>query len=215
MNILSKCALKNDLDHDVVLSTSDINYSNDVLAFEWLKHFDTHSKKLQKDLFRMLVMNDYESHLTYEFYEYAKSHDIYLMRLLSHSTHLTQSLNVEMFQSFKYHHSKTINVSIRLSDANFIKLNFLIAFHHFRIKAFKFENVRSEWKKIELISFNSEMMLSKIRTRNLDLAFVRRSRYRFIFFSLTSSFLSVLCTSKKSNQMIEQSEKIIKQLKSD
>ncbi len=97
VNILSKWALKNDLDDDVVLSTSDIDYSNDVLAFEWLKHFDTHSKKLQKDLFRMLVMNDYESHLTYEFYEYAKSHDIYLMKLFFHSTHLTQSLNVEMF----------------------------------------------------------------------------------------------------------------------
>jgi hypothetical protein len=45
----------------------------------------------------MLVMNDYESHFTYEFYEYAKIHDIYLMRLFFHSTHLTQSLNVEMF----------------------------------------------------------------------------------------------------------------------
>ncbi len=215
VNILSKWAWKNDLNDDVVLFTSDIDYSNDVLTFEWLKYFDTHSKKLHKDLFRMLVMNDYESHLTYKFYEYAKSHDIYLMRLFSHSIHLTQSLNVEMFQSFKYHHSKTIDVSIRLSDANFTKLNFLIAFHHFRIKAFKFENVRSEWKKIEFILFNSEMMLSKIRIRNFDFAFVKRSRYRFIFFFLTSSVLSVFCISSKSNPMIEQSEKIIKQLKSD
>jgi hypothetical protein len=97
VNILNKWALKNDLDDDVVLFTSDIDYSNDVLTFEWLKHFDTHSKKLQKDLFRMLVMNDYESHLTYKFYEYAKFHDIYFMRLFLHSIHLTQSLNVEMF----------------------------------------------------------------------------------------------------------------------
>jgi hypothetical protein len=89
IKILSKWILKNDLDDDVVLFTSDIDYSNDVLTFEWLKHFDTHSKKLQKDLFRMLVMNDYESHLTYEFYDYAKSHDIYLMRLFFHSIHLT------------------------------------------------------------------------------------------------------------------------------
>jgi hypothetical protein len=92
----------------------------------------------------MLVMNDYESHLTYKFYDYAKSHDIYLMRLFLHSTHLTQSLNVEMFQSFKYHHSKTIDASIRLSDADFTRLNFLAAFYQFRVKAFKLENVRSE-----------------------------------------------------------------------
>jgi hypothetical protein len=34
INILSKSALKNDLDDDVVLFTSDIDYSNDVLTFE-------------------------------------------------------------------------------------------------------------------------------------------------------------------------------------
>jgi hypothetical protein len=92
----------------------------------------------------MLVMNDYESHLTYEFYEYAKSHGIYLMRLSPHSTHLTQPLNVGVFQSFKYHHSEAIDASIRLSDADFTRLNFLTAFQHFRAKAFKPENVRSE-----------------------------------------------------------------------
>ncbi len=57
------------------------------------------------------------------------------------------------------------------------------------------------------------MMLNKIWVRNL--ASSSRFRYRFIFFFLTSSFFSVFCTSKKSNQMIEQNQKIIKQLKSD
>jgi hypothetical protein len=52
INIFSKWTLKNDLNDDDLLFTSDIDYSNDVLTFEWLKHFDTHSKKLQKDLFR-------------------------------------------------------------------------------------------------------------------------------------------------------------------
>ncbi len=59
------------------------------------------------------------------------------------------------------------------------------------------------------------MMLSKIRIRNLDLVLVKRSRYWFIFFFFTSSLFSVLCISKKSNQMIEQNQKMIKQLKSD
>ncbi len=92
----------------------------------------------------MLVMNDYGSHLTYEFYDNAKYHDIYLMRLSLHSTHLTQSLNVEVFQSFKCHHSEAIDASIRLSDADFTRLDFLTAFQQFRTKAFRSENVRSE-----------------------------------------------------------------------
>ncbi len=56
-------------------------------------------------------------------------------------------------------------------------------------------------------------MLSKIRARNL--VFASRSRYRFIFFFFTSSSFSVLCISKKLNQMIEQNQKIIQQLKND
>ncbi len=56
------------------------------------------------------------------------------------------------------------------------------------------------------------MILSKIRTRNL--VFASRSRYRFLFFFLTSSS-QMFCISKKLDQMIKQNQKIMKQLKND
>lgn len=67
VNVLHKWALKNDLKNDIVLSTSDSEYSNDALALDWLKHFDNHSKRTQKEVYRLLLLNEYESHLTYEF----------------------------------------------------------------------------------------------------------------------------------------------------
>jgi hypothetical protein len=36
---------------------------------------------MQKEAYRLLILNEYESHLTYEFWEYAKSKDIFLIRL--------------------------------------------------------------------------------------------------------------------------------------
>jgi hypothetical protein len=143
INILIKWALKNDLDDDIVLATSDNDYSNDVLTFEWLKHFDVYSRKVQKETNRLLILNEYESHLTYEFWKYAKVKNIFLIRLSSHSAHLTQSLNVKMFQLFKHYHTKAMNTIVRMKNANFNRLNFLTAFHQFRLKAFKILIIQS------------------------------------------------------------------------
>lgn len=51
----------------------------------------------------------YGSHLTYEFWSYAKAHNIILFRLPPHSTHLTQPLDVGCFQPFKHYHSQAID----------------------------------------------------------------------------------------------------------
>jgi hypothetical protein len=198
VNILIKWALKNNLEDDIVLATSDNYYSNDVLTFEWLKYFDVHSKKVQKETHRLLILNGYESHLMYKFFEYAKFKDIYLIKLSSHSIHLTQSLNVRMFQSFKHYHTKAINTTIRMSNSDFNRLNFLTAFHQFRAQVFRFHIIQSAWKKIGIISFNLEMMLSKIRARNLA------SRLGNRFSSL--SFMNLMpCTLKKSKEVIKMS----------
>ncbi len=64
---------------------------------DWLRHFDKHSAKWQVGLYRLLVMDGYGSHLTYEFWSYAKEYKIILFRLPPHSTHLTQALDVGCF----------------------------------------------------------------------------------------------------------------------
>lgn len=126
------------------------------------------------------MMNDYESHLTYEFWEYVKTNNILMFKLFSHSIHLTQLLNVEVFQSMKHWHSKAVDTVIRLSNVEFSRLNFLTAFRDFKTKAFKLIIVQSAWKKIDLISYNSEVVLSKIRVMNLASTF---DFTRYIFWS--------------------------------
>ena len=57
----------------------------------------------------MLIMDGYGSHMTYEFFTYAKRNQIELFRLPPHSTHLTQPLDVGCFQPFKHYHSEGID----------------------------------------------------------------------------------------------------------
>ena len=94
---LHKWTLYNNLSNETSLSTSDSGYSNDNLAMDWLRHFEKHSAKEQVGLYRLLILDGYGSHLTYEFWSYAKEHKIILFHLPPHSTHLTQLLDMTCF----------------------------------------------------------------------------------------------------------------------
>ena len=64
---LHKWTLYNNLSNETFLSTSDAGCLNDNLAINWLRNFEKHSAKEQVGLYRLLILDSYGSHLTYEF----------------------------------------------------------------------------------------------------------------------------------------------------
>ena len=86
---LEKWAQENDLDGEILLSTCPTGYSNDELAIKRLQQFELHSLKTKIEVWRLLILDGYRSHLIYELYEYAQKHRIELFSLPLHSTHLT------------------------------------------------------------------------------------------------------------------------------
>lgn len=163
VNILNKWVEENDLADDIVLATTDTGYSDDIKAFEWLKHFDVHSQKSQKGGFRMLIMDNYGSHLTYEFLQYADLHNIIIFTLPPHSTHVTQPLDVGIFQPMKHYHSEVIDEVIRLGAVNFNKQDFFASFMSLRAKAFTESNILSAWKHTGFFPFAPKIVMEKIR----------------------------------------------------
>ena len=161
VNILEKWG-HNDLAEDILLATSESGYSNDILALEWLRHFDFHSRKTQIGAKRLLIMDGFGSHMTYEFWLYAKNNDIVLFRLPAHSTHLTQPLDVGLFQPFKHYHTEAIDGAVRAGNVEFDKLDFLAAFQKIRAQTFMESTIRSAWKNTGLIPYNPQVVLSKI-----------------------------------------------------
>ncbi len=153
----------NDLDNNVLITIFDTDYSNDWISLQCLKHFDRFSQKHQKKAWRMLMMNDYESHYTHEFLFYCENHKIILFDLSLHTTYLLQSLDVCVFQSLKHWHSKTINWAVQMSDEIFSKVKFLTVFNEFWIKVFKESIIQSAWKHTDLISFDLKIILNKVQ----------------------------------------------------
>ncbi len=102
----------NDIDDDVIFTTSNTDYLNDWISLQWIKHFDHYSQHHQRDAWKLLVMNDYESHYTHEFLFYCENHKIISFDLFLHTTYLLQSLNVCVFQSLKHWHLKAVKKAI-------------------------------------------------------------------------------------------------------
>ena len=160
--ILEKWAQQNDLNDDVLLTTSPTGYSNDDLAIDWLKHFDKHSRKGQVGAWRMLIMDGYGSYMTYEFFTYAKRNQIELFRLPPHSTHLTQPLDVGCFQPFKHYHSEGIDELVRLGGADFDKLDFLSIFQRMRNQTFSSATILSSFRNTGLVPYNPDVVIRKL-----------------------------------------------------
>ena len=108
VNILHKWCQENDLDEDTLIGTSESSYSNDDLAMDWLHHFIHHTRRRRSGSYILLIIDGFGSHATIPFFELAIANNIILFRLSAHSTHLTQSLDVGVFQSYKHYHSEAM-----------------------------------------------------------------------------------------------------------
>ena len=109
---LEKWIEKDDLDDNMTLAVNYNGYSNNEISFEWLKHFDKHTLKKQKETWRMFIMDRAESYMHSEFVRVCYNKNILPFCLPLHTIHLLQPLDVVCFQPLKQYHSKIINAAV-------------------------------------------------------------------------------------------------------
>jgi hypothetical protein len=152
----------NFLHDDTIVGNSDTGYTNDVLSIEWLKHWELHSRKTQVGAKRLLVMDGYGSHCTFEFIEYCNQHGVIPFSLPPHMSHLMQPLDVTVFQPYKHWHSEAIDAAIRTGCTDFNRVEFLAAFETFRRQALKSSTIKAGFEKTGLWPWQPEHVLRKI-----------------------------------------------------
>jgi len=70
-------------------------------------------------------LNNYKSHIFINFIQYCCDHSIVTLYLSLYSTHLLQSLNIEVFKSLSKIYKKCIYTYLHYKIININKLNFL------------------------------------------------------------------------------------------
>jgi hypothetical protein len=68
---------------------------NNVIVFEYFKHFHKHVKPI--GIYRLLVLDGHGSYITFEFKVLANEYKIILLYLPAHTTHRLQPLNIKIF----------------------------------------------------------------------------------------------------------------------
>ncbi|KAK1838267.1 hypothetical protein CCHR01_19109 [Colletotrichum chrysophilum] len=79
-------------------------------------------------VYRILVVNSYESHVSSDFEEYCKENKIITLCLPSHSSHLTQPLDVRCYSALKLRYSSQIEHFIKARITHITKPEFFLAF---------------------------------------------------------------------------------------
>ncbi len=114
VNILHKWSHQNDLDGNIVTSTTETGYANDDTAVEWLQHFIDRTQNKRRGTWLLLTIDGHGSNMTIPFHNLATENKIVLFRLPPYSTHLTQPLDVGVSQPFKHYHTDAIDKAVRL-----------------------------------------------------------------------------------------------------
>ena len=85
------------------LSYSKKGWTDCELAVPWLKHFETYTKGKANGHIRLLIVDGHNSHYSFEFLNYTRTHQIHVLCYPTHTTHIYQGLDVVVFSVLKQH----------------------------------------------------------------------------------------------------------------
>jgi hypothetical protein len=153
------------LPHDWAISLSDNGWTTNKIGFEWLKHFDKHSKDRTIGVYRLLILDGHESHDSFEFKQFCQKNNIITLCMPPHSSHLLQPLDVGCFAPLKKAYGSQVEELIRNHINHITKLEFLPAFKAAFENAITKENIRGGFRGAGLIPDNPEAVLSQLEIR--------------------------------------------------
>ena len=97
------------MDLNATIVTSGSGFTNNAIGIEFLKHFIKHTNNAEPHSeWKLLLMNNHDSHETAEFLKLANNNHILPYPLIPHLTHCMQPLDVDVFQSYKHWHDRAI-----------------------------------------------------------------------------------------------------------
>ena len=148
--------------HDWVVKPTPNGWTNNETGLDWIKHFEKHTRQRTVGGYRMIVLDGHESHLSLEFEAYCKDNNIITISLPSHSSHITQPLDVALFSPLKRAYGDEINAFIKAHINHITKVEFISAYHNAYHKIFTEKNIKAGFRGAGLIPFDPESVISKL-----------------------------------------------------
>jgi hypothetical protein len=97
-----------ELSEDTYVMFFESEFISNKIALKFLKHYINNSDVDSDAEWKLMLMNNHESYITFEFIILTNENHIRLFSLISYLTHRMQSLNVVIFQLYKHWHDQII-----------------------------------------------------------------------------------------------------------
>ena len=144
-------------------STSNKGWTSDIHSIQWLTRcFEPATREKADGGYRVLILDGHSSHVTVDFINHCCQHKILLLRLIPHTSHLCQPLDVSLFGPLKHALSAEIQPLIQTKVSKIHKPEWLAAFVHTRQIAFSHSNILGGWCGAGLLPFDPEKVLRHI-----------------------------------------------------
>jgi len=129
-------------------TATDNGWTTDEVAVEWLKKiFIPSTQPSSPQEKRLLIMDGHGSHETIDFMFLCIQHNIYLLYLPAHTSHVLQPLDLSVFSPLKRSYRKQLGYLNILTDSSPLgKQNFLLCYQKARKDALTISNIKSGWK---------------------------------------------------------------------
>jgi uncharacterized glyoxalase superfamily protein PhnB len=128
-------------------AASENGWTSNALGLNWLvKVFDPQTRDIAQGGRRMLIADGHGSHIQADFIAYCMDHNIDLLIMPPHCSHLLQPLDVGVFSGFKTAHSKQTDRVSRLSSQRISRPEWLTMFVQARDRAVTPTTIRSGWR---------------------------------------------------------------------
>jgi hypothetical protein len=154
-------------------TATDNGWTTDKTAVEWLEKIfiplTTPSGPQEK---RLLVLDGHGSHETVDFMYLCFQHNIHLLYLPPHPSHVLQPLDLSVFSPLKHSYRKQIGYLSQQTDSSPIgKQNFLNCYQKARKDGLTISNIKSGWKASGLWPVSSaKPLMSRLLLENSNKA---------------------------------------------
>jgi hypothetical protein len=138
----------------------------DAISEDWIKNcFEplTATKPMANGATCLLIVDGHGSHVTAPFIRFCIDHNIVVLLLPPHSSHLTQPLDVGIFSPLKNRMSEELDKILRYGYSNIKKFEWANCYRLARPHGMKASNIQSAWSGAGLIPFNPQKVIRRVK----------------------------------------------------
>jgi len=153
----------NIIPHDWLIDVSENGWTINEIGLIWLKEvFHKHTKDRTIGTHRLLVLDGHGSHISPEFDQFCLDHQIVVLCMPAHSSHLLQPLDVGCFSVLKQSYRRLVEQLMGSGVNHIDKRDFLPLYRQARQAALHRDNIQTGFAATGLVPYSPDHVLAQL-----------------------------------------------------